>query len=765
MVQQLDGLLWCLAYGLGLLVTALPGSLGLKFGVILALGICLTVLWPGRSLVYRWSWGLAAVIMALALVYLPWRSPRPTAQDVSVLTQPLRNQPSDQPKDQTSEPPLTLGGHLRTAPQLSSSGDRIRFQLAVDWFDPGEQRQEAQGCVYVTVPLLQARGLQPGQRVTVVGRAYEPQPAQAPQGFDFQQYLARQGCFLGMVGDAVIDKGDRPWGWWWVRRRVIQAQVTALGSPGGMVVSAMVLGNRAVDLPNRVREAFAQVGLAHTIAASGFHVSLLLACVLSITQGRSSRTQCLSGLLALGVFLGLTGFQPSILRAVLMGAGGLLGLALDRKTNPLSLLLLVATLLLLYNPLWIWDLGFQLSFLATFGLLVTTAPLMTWLEWLPPRLAELLAIPLAAILWTSPILLYQFGFVCPYGLLVNPITTPLIVILSLGGMVSGLGAILFQPLGIALAWPLQYPLALLLGIVDRVLQWPGANMALGRLDAVQLVGLYGLFLLIWRSPRGLTPPRKFALILGVMVTVGLQNYAQQQRTQLTLLPPTKPAVLLLRDHGQTALLNSGGESTVRYLLLPWLRQQGINRLTWAVQTDTSARSRDGWLRLWQTLPVTTFYTLETPPGEAKPWEQWSQNALQEALVHQGATAQPLTPKATLSLGSWQVVPLDPAGQLWQLHTGTWTGFMLLDSTPHNQQALLRHWQGEQQAASANHGPWLLWPGNSLMPELLEMPWAKAIVLGHNPDPTVLKALEDRSIPITLSQEDGLQGWFLDTKTP
>jgi competence protein ComEC len=109
-----------------------------------------------------------------------------------------------------------------------------------------------------------------------------------------------------------------------------------------------------------------------------------------------------------------------------------------RKVKLLGSLLVTATLLLLFNPLWIWDLGFQLSFLATLGLLVTVPPLIKKLDWMPPAIACLIAVPIAASLWTLPLQLYVFGVVPVYSIVVNMITTPLISVISISGIISAL---------------------------------------------------------------------------------------------------------------------------------------------------------------------------------------------------------------------------------------------------------------------------------------------------------------------------------------
>ncbi|WP_198648974.1 ComEC/Rec2 family competence protein [Cyanothece sp. BG0011] len=117
--------------------------------------------------------------------------------------------------------------------------------------------------------------------------------------------------------------------------------------------------------PPDIRDLFVNMGLSHVLAASGFHVALLLGIIFWITRSLSPKKKLIIGIIILILYVGLTGIQPSILRASLMGTAILISQVLERKTNALGTLLLSAFLLLLFNPLWIWDLGFQLSFLAT----------------------------------------------------------------------------------------------------------------------------------------------------------------------------------------------------------------------------------------------------------------------------------------------------------------------------------------------------------------------------------------------------------------
>ncbi|WP_235110002.1 ComEC/Rec2 family competence protein [Acaryochloris sp. 'Moss Beach'] len=225
-----------------------------------------------------------------------------------------------------------------------------------------EARPTVRGLLYVSLPPKQGQELHPGQQIEVSGYLYKPRRSSTPQGFDFEDYLTRSGIFAGLRGKTVtVKKPGGTWGGWAVRQRIVRSHSRYLGPDKGALVSAMVLGHRRVDLPFDLRNRFVKVGLAHALAASGFHVSIILLGLLKVTSRLSSRTQLLTGLIGLSVFILLSGFEPSVSRAVLMGMASLVAVATNQKLNPVGVLLVVAVGLLVIQPQWIWDLGFQLG--------------------------------------------------------------------------------------------------------------------------------------------------------------------------------------------------------------------------------------------------------------------------------------------------------------------------------------------------------------------------------------------------------------------
>lgn len=404
-MRSIDSVALSLAYIFGLLATGIPGG-GI---IILLLGIGAAI-WRWQQ--PRWSWlqlrrvgppariwMLAGGIGLLATLYFQIRLPQPGLNDISRFIPAPGNQ----------QEVVTVQGRVEQMPRLT------RSQRGQIWIRATQLRQASAtnesalgrlvtGKLYVTLPAPAVSGLHPQQKVVVTGVLYHPKPAANPQGFDFQAYLNQEGVFAGLRGLnlKVLSQGST-WGWWAVRQRISIAQARWLGTPEGPLVSAMVLGSRAVSLPWEVRDEFTQVGLAHALAASGFQTSLILAVVLALSRRLSNPEQMGLGITALIIFASLSGFEPSVLRATIMGSAGLIALVRGRQIRSTGVLLATAVLLLLFNPLWIWELGFQLSFLATLGLIVTVPGIVERLDWLPPAIAPLIAVPVAAFIWTLPL--------------------------------------------------------------------------------------------------------------------------------------------------------------------------------------------------------------------------------------------------------------------------------------------------------------------------------------------------------------------------
>jgi len=708
-----------------------------------------------------WVWLLAGITAFLASVYLQIRTPQPAANDISQL---IINSGNSQ------DLLITVRGEVSSIPRLTRSG-RGQFWLEVNQVNeitnnntPISVSKDVSGLVYVTVPLLKATGLYPGESIAITGSLYKPQPPSNPGGFDFQNYLAQQGSFTGLRGRYIShdDSQPPPWGLWKIRQRITRAQAQLLGVPNGSLLSAMVLGRLAVDLPYDIRDIFVQVGLAHILAASGFQVSFLLGIILAITQKFSPKVRFSLGLLTLLIYLGLTGISPSVLRASLMGLAVLIALLTQRQTKPLSVLLIVAILLLIVNPAWIFDIGFQLSFLATLGLLVTVPPLMERLNWMPPFFASLIAVPLAAMIWTLPLQLYVFKVLSPYSILVNIVASPLISLITLGGMASALSALLLPSLGSAIAQFLYYPILGLIEIAKYFSHLPGNSIAVGSISLIQLITLYSLNLLIWAYFTRINPesnprfslskkgfiPILFTVTLALLIIIVPSWYTKTAQFQATILSTPKEPILVIEEKGQVTLINSGSQNTAKFAVLPFLNAQGVNEITNSVATHPQLGLSIGWPLILENIPIKTFYDNPAP----KKTYQATNETILKVLAQQKGNYIPLKLRQPIILGSVKIELLNAQPPVIQFKIGQNTWTLLGATSASDQQQLIQN-----QNLSSTQVLW--WSGEPLTPELLSVLTPKiAIASSNSIDPKTVETLAKQRTQIFWTGRDGALRW-------
>ncbi|MEX6776215.1 ComEC/Rec2 family competence protein [Limnospira fusiformis] len=718
-----------------------------------------------RPPIPRSLWLVAGLIGFLATLYFQLQTPQPGPHDISRLIVSGGN---------AENLVITVWGRVISSPRVTRSGN-VQFWLQAnlvnqitsnDQNSPVQVNKTVTGKLYVTVPILQATGLQGNETVSVTGTLYAPKSPLNPGSFDFKAYFARQGGFAGMYGRHLSINTTPRWGLSRVRQRIVRAKVQGLDVTKGTLLSAMVLGRRAVDISPEISDRFVRVGLAHTLAASGFHVSLLLGVVLALTARWSPKLRLVFGATILLLYVGLTGGSASVLRAALMGLAALVGVVMKRQVRPLAVLLAVAVFLLLWNPLLIQDLGFQFSFLATLGLLVTVPPLMRSLQWLPPVIASCIAVPIAATVWILPLQIYVFNLVSPFSIFVNILVVPFITVITLGGMLTASVAIISPWAAAALATALYYPLEGLIYIVEFFNDLPGNSIAVGSLYMAQLIGLYTINILLCLLPIllpekvGKTDQKKktrnhsrfYAVIAGILMAIAIitlpMAYAQFTQFRVTVLATAEKPILVVEDRDRVLLVNAGDERTVKFTLLPFLLRQGINQIDWAILTHPQLGLTIGLPDILDTLPIQKFY--DTPAS--KNAYQVSAQAIQNKIVTAQGEYLTLPVQQNLDLGETQVTLINAEVPLVEFIMSD-RRWLLMGNIPKEQQSQLL----QQHDLSPVDVLW--WLGNDLNYQLLDtLKPQVAIASTDTLSPETSQMLENLNIQLFWTGRDGALHW-------
>ena len=373
-----------------------------------------------------------------------------------------------------------------------------------------------------------------GRQITLTGVLQQPQGRRNPGGFDYRAYLARQGI-VGIIDAKGLLRiseqgGFLPLRWIEALRirteRVIDHIYTTPGTvePAlhAQLLKGILLGKRS-DLPTETLEIFRNSGTFHVLAVSGLHVGLVaMFCYFGFSCFRlPQKVLCLLTIAAVLMYACLIGFRPSVFRASLMAILFLFATLIDRDADLFNLLAFAALVLLLLNPLQVWDVGFQLSFLAVTAIVyfvpkmenplrqlwenedgspsegsvsVLTRFKNTVVKWL--GLSYL--VTLAAQIGTTPLIAYHFFRAYPLGFIVGPFAVGLVSLIVAVGMAS-----------VCVGF-ISLPLAGLLALFNHAI-------------ISVFLGLIGIFGQTWGIVK-LTPPTLGVFVLYIACFLGIAHW-------------------------------------------------------------------------------------------------------------------------------------------------------------------------------------------------------------------------------------------------
>lgn len=299
---------------------------------------------------------------------------------------------------------ISLSGRIVSIPEGKDDG-KLKFFMQVE--KAGDNEIDAKTFVTVTQTEKISGNLNIGEKVLMKGRLRKPFTSTNPSQFDYSSYLRNFNTFTTfyVAGNDVSILEDNPdFRWKFLRglnntrNRILKVHSKYLKSPNLEILGGIVFGDDAVSPPDYIKSSFINSGLLHILAASGMNVAFIFSFWFVILKflGVPYKPRVLSGMLVVILYTLMTGLGPSVIRAALMLLFVLGGKLIDRDTHSVSLLSLVAVLMLIYNPAYINNVSFQLSFLVTLGLLTTANIVSQKLTKIPDWIKIPVLIPIVA---------------------------------------------------------------------------------------------------------------------------------------------------------------------------------------------------------------------------------------------------------------------------------------------------------------------------------------------------------------------------------
>ncbi|MBQ8673410.1 MAG: ComEC/Rec2 family competence protein [Bacteroides sp.] len=301
------------------------------------------------------------------------------------------------------------------------------------------------------------------------------------------------------------------------------------------VLAALTVGSKE-ELSDEIRETYSVAGASHVLALSGLHVGLLYGVLWLLFSpcwrlvARLRPYVLLLIVALLWFFAYFTGLSPSVVRAVAMCSCWALSCLLPGRPRTSEVLTAAAFLMLLFRPLWLFDVGFQLSFAAVAAILL----LQPWLEglwrpegWLKRKVWSLLTLSVAAQVGTAPLVAYYFSRFSVHFLLTNLWVIPLVTLVMYLALVLFL-LTPFPAVQQLVATVLQWLLSLQHDGLRLIEQLPGASVDRIWLPEWQLLFLYLLLVLLYRACRHCTPRRLALFLVALLLFLSLRLLLQSR---------------------------------------------------------------------------------------------------------------------------------------------------------------------------------------------------------------------------------------------
>ncbi|MBI5399378.1 DNA internalization-related competence protein ComEC/Rec2 [Candidatus Saganbacteria bacterium] len=516
---------------------------------------------------------------------------------------PLNNDIAALPKPAFVE----LHGWVCEPPGIQS--DRINFIVRVT----AVNHQSAAGLVLINAP---AEKIAYGDKVVVTGPLLDLDFLSNPGLSTFADYLKSRGISCQMRANngavtVVSSDGGNPL----VRfsldliARLAAINRQTLPEYYAALSNSIVFGSQAAQLASSVKETYKQAGVAHLLVASGMQISLLsnvgMFFIKSLTLPLWPGALIIS--LVNIIYALMVGWGASVLRALVMSEIMLLAWLFEREGEAYVSLAISVFVLLLWQPHFLFDIGFQLTFAATWSLFYIAPAISQKINDLWPKIPHftttILAVALAPTLATTPITLFHFNQVSIIGSVTNLFLLPWIDLLTILGGAATLIGLIYLPLAAVLANANLILLFLADKMVITLANCPLAVIFLPTPSLPLLIGYYLALILFVAWLRNKVIIKRYSKIIMALAVVAIfvwhsaATFNARQLTITMLDVGQGDSIFVKTINGKNILIDGGGKGLGKKVVLPYLRRQGISQLDLVILTHPHDDHLSGLLEL------------------------------------------------------------------------------------------------------------------------------------------------------------------------
>ena len=518
----------------------------------------------------------------------------------------------------------TIQGQIINIPN-SNTTNKTKFFFAVDKI--GDENINAKTLVTYTGKNISQ--FQIGNKYELSGKLQTPFKASNPSQFDYGKYLRNFDTFTVFYSNnakPINSKLSKKWKFLQninnVRDRIINTHSKYIKSPNLEILGGIVFGDDAVAPPDYIKNSFVNSGLLHILAASGMNVAFIYGFwVFFMRRLRIPfKLMVASGIGVILIYTLMTGLGASVIRAALMLILILLGKLIDRDAHTVALLAFVATVMLIYNPAFINDVGFQLSFIVTFGLLTTANVVFERFKdsKIPQWLIGAILIPIVAQIWVAPIQMFYFNTFSTYSVFANVCSMPFLSVISFGGFISSIIAA-FAPftdkICMVIDFILNYFLNILVYISNFFAHLPLSILYTTHPNIFQIIVYYGIILFLTLSIKTGFNKKLMTIcsILLVILLLSLINIPSKSLEIITFDVQNADCFLIKSPENKYFIIDTGragyngSKAQANSIIIKYLKDKGIHNIESLIITHFDNDHSGGAVEIMKSLKIKQVY--------------------------------------------------------------------------------------------------------------------------------------------------------------
>ena len=460
-----------------------------------------------------------------------------------------------------------------------------------------------------------------GDSLYIEGEFKQPEEARNYKGYNYKQYLKTKKI-IGTVEleKAKILKSSNGSFIHNIQKYIKDTRNGTLTDEEGNLLLAILLGDKD-KLSEDIQESFKTSNLSHMLAVSGAHVSYIILGLTYVLQNsiigkKNGKIVCIFFLL---VFMAITNFTPSVTRACIMAVLTLFSGIIYRKSDVYTNISVAALITLIFNPYSLLDLGFQLSYGGTIGIIIfikriqekkSNSKVINYIK-------QMALVSIYANIIIIPIMMYHFNTVSFTFIISNIMASPILGIIVITGFLFIIASITVKPLTRLIAIFIKPILSILIKISQICSKLPFSNILVVTPYMFNVISYYAIILYCIKSKKN----NKCKIIICLLIVLILINfiiYIFPQKLRIFFIDVGQgDSTLIITPDKKTVLIDGGGSDSFdvgEKVLLPYLLDRRILKIDYVLISHFDTDHCGGILTIMEKVKVKNclLYTSPSP---------------------------------------------------------------------------------------------------------------------------------------------------------